>query len=212
MRAKPAYLQLQVLQRLQGAWYTGETSGLEGDRKLREPFSEDAGSWPSLSDAAGMLSVHKATLSRQARRGNITARSLGFGHSRRVVSPLEVLRLGRVYQRVPAALLERRLAAYVAKRTHGDAVAIERRLSEMLDGGEAGGQASLQRVGRAEASNVPTWMAEFDRLLAASCGTSDDLSSVAAVTAGDTVYGGVYRDGDDVTLRALTGLDPATFQ
>lgn len=203
---------MHLLHVLRTGHYTGLVSDWEGDENVREPFWEDVGNWPSLSDAAGMLSIHKATVSRQARRGNITARSLGFGHSKRVVSPVEVLRLGRVYQRVPVAVLERRLAAYVAKRTHGDTEAIERSLSDILGREESGGPTDLCGEGQAESSAVPSWMMEFDRLQAASLRSSADPPLVAAGMAGDAGYGGFYRDGDDVTLAALTGLDPAIFR
>lgn len=153
LRARP----VATVARVAAMGFTGRTSSLEGDGEVREAFSEDAGSWPSLTG-------------------------------------------------------ERRLAAYVAKRTHGDAEVLERSLSKITGGREADWHAGPQREGRAEEPGVPAWMTEFDRLLAASCGTSDDPSFVAAATAGDTVYDGGYRDGDNVTLRALTGLDPATYQ
>ncbi|GEM_PF-2225023 len=206
-------VRVQLLHMLRAPWYIGRTSDWEGNETMRERFWEDAGSWPSLSDAAGMLSLHKATISRQARRGNITARSVGFGHSKRVVSPAEVLRLGRVYQRIPIAVLERRLAAYVAARTQEDVEAIERSLSEDLGVGEPGGPAGTRGEDGVQASGVPTWMLEFDRLQAASFRSSADPPFVAAAAASDTVYvGRYYVDGDDVTLVALTGLDPAIFR
>ncbi len=175
---------------------------------MRSTFWDDVRTWPSLSDAAAMLGLHKTTISRHARRGKIAARSMGLGRGRRAVPPVEVLRLGQIYRRIPMADLEHHLAIFVAGRAHADATAIERDLTTAV--------ARLTSVeadlpGDQTSPTVPPWMVEFHRLLDHPILRADTAAFTATDTTDDSVYAGPYRDADDATLSELTGLDPAVF-
>jgi hypothetical protein len=176
----------------------------------QETAWDDVTNWPSLSDAAGMLRLHRATLSRQVQRGNIAAQAVGLGHGKRLVSPAEVLRLGQLYRRVPQGVLEQDLARYVAERTppaarcseHGSAVA---------RAGTDAAETSLPADGTAQ-SGMPSWMWEFNRLLAQSPLPPDTEPFITADHEQDWAYAGSYREADEVTLIELTGLDPAVYR
>jgi hypothetical protein len=172
---------------------------------------DDVTTWPSLSDAAGMLHVHKATLSRQAQRGNVAAQVVGFGSGKRLVSPAEVLRLGRLYRRVPQAVLERDLGVYVAERTRSDVRRRDHDPAPTITATDAA--AGRRPLGGAEGGqDLPAWMAEFSRLFAQSTLQPDTAPFIAADREEDAVYAGIYREADEATLIELTGIDPAVFR
>lgn len=179
---------------------------------MRKSFWDDVTSWPSLSDAAAMLRLHKATISRHAQRGRVASRAVGLGRGKRVIPPAEVLRLGRLYQRVSMDDLERHLATFVALRTNGSAKLIEQEMAEaMVTADTPGEPGESPDFGRA-VSGIPWWMVEFDRLMESPSTVPD--TSTFAVSSAESVgtYTGTYRDADDVTLEDLTGLAPAIFR
>jgi hypothetical protein len=61
-------------------------------------------------------------------------------------------------------------------------------------------------------SGMPSWMLEFNRLLAQSPLPPDTDPFITADHEQDWVYAGSYREADEVTLIELTGLDPAVFR
>lgn len=107
----------------------------EGTMKTR--MWDDCTVWTSLSDVAAMLELSKGTLSKQAQRGRVDFVVLGLSRGKRVVPPREVLRLGRVYRRVPISALKEKLAAYAAGRMSLDAHVLLRELDEMDQGDDA---------------------------------------------------------------------------
>lgn len=179
---------------------------------MRKNFWDDVTSWPSLSEAAAMLRLHKATISRHAQRGRIASRAVGLGRGRRVIPPAEVLRLGLLYRRVSMDDLERRLATFVALRTNGSAGLIEQELAEVAAKADASGELGDSReIGRAD-SSVPRWMVEFDRLMEGSSDVPDTAPFIARASEAVGTYTGTYRDADGVTLEELTGLAPSVFR
>jgi hypothetical protein len=177
---------------------------------MRETSWDDFTAWPSLSDAAGMLRLHKATLSRQVQKGNVAAQAVGLGHGKRLVSPAEVLRLGKLYQRVPQAVLERNLARYVAERTPSADRCNETRSTAAIAGTNAVEMSSPSDG--TTAPGMPSWMAEFNRLLGQPALQPDTAPFIAANHEVDWLYAGSYREADEVTLIELTGLAPAIFR
>jgi len=179
---------------------------------MRKSFWDDVTSWPSLSDVAAMLQVHKATISRHAQRGRVASRAVGLGRARRVIPPAEVLRLGRLYQRVSMGDLEHRLAAFVALRTSGSDKVVEHEMAGSAGQAEAFGElGDSPELGRA-ASIVPQWMVEFDRLMESPFAVPDTSPFAASGAESAGTYTGTYRDAEEVTLEDLTGLAPSVFR
>ena len=124
---------------------------------------EDEAAWPSFSEVASILSLSKATISKQARNGRIAFLVLGFGRGKHIVSPREVLRLGRVYQRAPLPVVQERLARHLASRT---AVAADVLLDKLRDVTDAIADGDTERLASDEPAPVPPWLFTVDHLVA----------------------------------------------
>lgn len=184
---------------------------------MRIVYWNDITLWPTLSDAAAMLHLNKATLSRQAQQGNVVSQSLGLGRSKRVIPLWEVFRLGVVYRRRPLDDLKQDMAVYVAKRAHVDPETVAQDLAELDESMVAEGGSMKGRAFKNTAPPTPEQasvsmlerVALFNRQYEGSYpGTAPFMDDGAA---GEVIYSGPYRDGTgDVTLQDL-GLDPAMF-
>jgi len=124
---------------------------------------EDEAVWPNFSEVASILSLSKATISKQARNGRIAFSVLGFGRGNHIVSPREVLRLGRVYHRTPLPVVQERLARHLASRTAVDADAL---LNELRDVADAIANADTESPMSDEPEPVPPWLLNVDHLVA----------------------------------------------
>ena len=77
---------------------------------------EDINNWPNCSQAARLIGVNQATLSRQIKEGRVSGRRSGFGKGVLLLSPAEVLRVAMIYGRVPLDDLKRSLASTTATK------------------------------------------------------------------------------------------------
>lgn len=128
---------------------------------MKSQVWDDDAVWPSFSEVATMLELSKGTLSKQAQRGRIDFVVLGLGRGKHVVPPREVLRLGRIYRRVPIAALKEKLAASAAARACLDARGLLRELDDM----DVGDHADNTDRGRDAMEQAPGWISEVDRLV-----------------------------------------------
>jgi len=150
---------------------------------MRKSVWDDVTTWRSLSDAASMLRLHKATLSRQVQRGNIAAQ----------------------------VVLEHDLAVFGAERTHSDDERDEQDSANATGGTDAVGKPSLSSDRTSVAPGTPLWILECRQLLAQPTLQADTAPFIADPEA-ERVYAGSHREADDVTLVELTGLDPAVVR
>ena len=168
---------------------------------------EDEAVWPNFSEAAWILSLNKATISKQARNGRIAFSVLGFGRGTHIVSPREVLRLGRVYHRAPLPVVQERLARHLASRT---AVAADVLLNELRDVTDTIAAVDTERPASDEPAPVPPWLLNVDHLVAhpeALAGTlafvsPDELRGMARL-GGRLDDGAGFSQGDSLQPAAL---------
>jgi hypothetical protein len=128
---------------------------------------QDEQSWPNLSTAARLLGVSKATLSKQAKSGRVAVRVVGLGRgSKHILSPQEVLRLGRSFGRVPPATLRLHLAELLAARQDLPTQTLLRELDrvDVAAGPVAEVVGDERRDGMM--TTAPTWMTQVDHLVA----------------------------------------------
>lgn len=134
--------------------------------------------WPDLSQAASIIGLTKSTLSKRASAGQIEYRVLGFGRGRHVLSPREILRIGRRYHRVPEETLVERLAAFLSPHLGTEPHVVYRVLLRDLDETVAGHTLSTsqkesptspelearQPAPGSEPREMPKWLLEVDGL------------------------------------------------
>ena len=162
---------------------------------------EDEAVWPSFSEVASILSLSKATISKQARNGRIAFSILGFGRGRHVVAPREVLRLGHVYRRAPLSVVQERLAAHLASRATVDVGALRDELRAVADSIT---DADTERPSNDEPAPVPPWLYNVDHLVA----HPEALAGTLAFVSPDEL-GGMARLGgridDDAPFSQVEG-------
>jgi hypothetical protein len=159
---------------------------------------EEQGLWPSLNEAARIVGVSPSTLSRQARVGRVAYERVGLGRGRHVLPPGEVVRLGRLYRRVPERELLRRLRAVLEGHAG-------REVDLVLH--TAQGRIQIEITGGHETptgpATPPRWLTAVDALLADSAPLAglpffdDPAAPLASVSPGRSIDDMPIADDDD---------------
>jgi len=168
---------------------------------------KDEAVWPNFSEVASILSLSKATISKQARNGRIAFLVLGFGRGKHIVSPQEVLRLGRVYHRAPLPVVQERLARHLASRT---AVAADVLLDELRDVTNAIANVDTEHLSSDEPEPVPPWLLNVDHLVT----HPETLTGTLAFVSPDELRGMARLGGrldDDAGFSQSDSLQPAAL-
>lgn len=116
---------------------------------------EREGAWTNLAQTARLLGVDRSTLSKHAQAGHVHCVKVGLGRGQLVVPPREVLRLARVYRRVPIQEVQQKLAHEVAVHTFSDEEAVMHALEQLQGRNEwTEGESAARAVDQAAAAPV----------------------------------------------------------
>jgi hypothetical protein len=181
------------------------------ERDVQTALAEPA-VWPNLSQAARMIGLTKSTLSKQAHAGRIEYEVVGLGQGPHVLPPLEVLRIGSRYRRVPEETLVDRLADFLTPRLHTDSSVIRHVLRRILDNAashgtsEAGDETMVSRPQEGRVSlhspahdDHTAWFFEVEDLRANPAALAGAISFVSPEdTVGQIRLGRTIDDVSDV--------------
>ncbi|MGH2457969.1 MAG: hypothetical protein ACRDIY_03785 [Chloroflexota bacterium] len=112
---------------------------------------DDERVWPNFACTAALLHLDRSALTKQARLGRIRYLARGLGRGERIVPPIEVIRLARIYRRVPVDDVMDGLAGWMADRflLDTDEVLLHlRQLAELADAREGADRPRVVKLGR----------------------------------------------------------------
>ena len=107
---------------------------------------DDERAWPNFSQTAALLHLDRSALTKQARSGRVRYVARGLGRGERIVPPVEVVRLARIYRRVPVEDVVISLAHWIAVRVPLDAEDVLSSLRHLAEADDSRGGPDRPRV------------------------------------------------------------------